>query len=55
MSFGQKKNLILHDYFENFGGGERLVTNLYNTNTYDLVYGFDKWSKSSWVIPRPLS
>jgi glycosyltransferase involved in cell wall biosynthesis len=41
MSFGQKKNLILHDYFENFGGGERLVTNLYNTNTYDLVYGFD--------------
>jgi glycosyltransferase involved in cell wall biosynthesis len=42
MSFLPKKNLILHDYFENFGGGERLITNLYNSKKFDLIYGFDE-------------
>jgi len=42
MSFGTKKHLIIHDYFENFGGGERLIQVLYKTNVFDLIYGFDK-------------
>jgi hypothetical protein len=42
MSFGKKKHLIIHDYFENFGGGERLVKVLYNTGIFDLAYGFEK-------------
>jgi glycosyltransferase involved in cell wall biosynthesis len=42
MSFGKSKNLIIHDYFENFGGGERLIKVLYNTGIFDLVYGFEK-------------
>jgi glycosyltransferase involved in cell wall biosynthesis len=42
MPFGKKKHLIIHDYFENFGGGERLVKVLHNTGIFDLVYGFKK-------------
>ena len=42
MPFGKKKHLIIHDYFENFGGGERLVKVLHNTGIFDLVYGFEK-------------
>jgi glycosyltransferase involved in cell wall biosynthesis len=42
MSFKTREHLIIHDYFENFGGGERLIKVLYNTKMYDLIYGFDK-------------
>jgi len=42
MSFRTKKNLIIHDYFENFGGGERLIKVLYDTRNFNLIYGFDE-------------
>lgn len=42
MSFKAQKNLIIHDYFENFGGGERLIKVLYDTGIFDLIYGFNK-------------
>jgi glycosyltransferase involved in cell wall biosynthesis len=42
MSFGKSEYLIIHDYFENFGGGERLVKVLFDTKIFDLIYGFDK-------------
>ena len=42
MSFGKSEHLIIHDYFENFGGGERLIKILYDTKNFDLIYGFEK-------------
>ena len=42
MSLKVQKSLIIHDYFENFGGGERLIKVLYDTGKFDLIYGFDK-------------
>ena len=42
MSFRDSKNLIIHDYFENFGGGERLVKVLYENKSFDIIYGFEK-------------
>jgi glycosyltransferase involved in cell wall biosynthesis len=42
MSLKAQKNLIIHDYFENFGGGERLIKVLYDTGIFDLIYGFNK-------------
>ena len=36
-----KKNILIHDYFENFGGGERVVLSL--QNHFDKLYfGFCK-------------
>jgi glycosyltransferase involved in cell wall biosynthesis len=36
------KNIIVHDYFENFGGGERFVKILTNNNFKNLIVGFDE-------------
>lgn len=64
MALDKKKNLIIHDYFENFGGGEKLVKILYETKKFDLVYGFKNYdiikkfklvknslSLNNWKIP----
>jgi glycosyltransferase involved in cell wall biosynthesis len=42
MSFGKTRGLIIHDYFENFGGGERVIKVLYDSKSFDLIYGFEK-------------
>jgi glycosyltransferase involved in cell wall biosynthesis len=42
MTLYKRTNLIIHDYFENFGGGERLVKILHQTKKFDLVYCFKK-------------